>query len=83
MEPKIVNRSHFYTNAAPTTLEGSVFRYDFMDKQAAPAVNRNLKPKDHQSIPAYEQIETPPPSSAFDYVAPCVDRKLKPTTPKV
>lgn len=25
-------RSHFYTNAAPTKIEGNVFRYDFDDK---------------------------------------------------
>lgn len=25
-------RSHFYTNAAPSKIEGNVFRYDFDDK---------------------------------------------------
>lgn len=31
VEPKLYNRSHFYTNAAPTTLEGHFFRYDFVE----------------------------------------------------
>lgn len=93
---KIVNRSHFYTNAAPSTnhstlLEGTVFRYDFVDADA-PAVNRNLKPKSSEmyvqgrmcSDPLLE--DTPPPTlegNLPDVLGPNVNRKLKPTTSTV
>ncbi|XP_017011703.2 protein daughter of sevenless [Drosophila takahashii] len=36
---------HCYTNAAPTKMEGNVFRYDFMEQADCPPVNRKLKPK--------------------------------------
>lgn len=68
---KIVNNSHYYTNAAPVRVEGNVFRYDFMEQAEAPKVNRNLKPR-HSSE-----------SASGEPAAPNVDRKLKPTTPKV
>lgn len=38
-------RAHCYTNAAPTKIEGNVFRYDFVEQADLPPVNRNLKPK--------------------------------------
>lgn len=38
-------RAHCYTNAAPTKIEGNVFRYDFVEQSDLPPVNRNLKPK--------------------------------------
>ncbi|XP_059612951.1 protein daughter of sevenless [Phlebotomus argentipes] len=71
---KIVNNSHYYTNAAPVRVEGKVFRYDFMEPSEAPIVNRNLKPRFNS-----ESSSADPAS----FTAPNVDRKLKPTTPKV
>lgn len=68
---------HFYTNAAPTKIEGNVFRYDFFDP---PIVNRNLKPKlSTEKIPTngYGMIRALPSPIAVG--APTVDRKLKPT----
>lgn len=38
-------RPHCYTNAAPSKVEGTVFRYDFIEQQNVPPVNRKLKPK--------------------------------------
>ncbi|KAM7359076.1 daughter of sevenless isoform 2-T3 [Cochliomyia hominivorax] len=38
-------RPHCYTNAAPTKVEGTVFRYDFIEQTNVPPVNRKLKPK--------------------------------------
>lgn len=38
-------RPHCYTNAAPTIMEGNVFRYDFIEQADCPPVNRKLKPK--------------------------------------
>lgn len=38
-------RPHCYTNAAPTIMEGNVFRYDFIEQAECPPVNRKLKPK--------------------------------------
>uniref|UniRef100_A0A1A9WTL9 PH domain-containing protein n=1 Tax=Glossina brevipalpis TaxID=37001 RepID=A0A1A9WTL9_9MUSC len=38
-------RAHCYTNAAPSKVEGNVFRYDFMEQTDVPPVNRKLKPK--------------------------------------
>ncbi|XP_032594850.1 protein daughter of sevenless isoform X2 [Drosophila grimshawi] len=38
-------RQHCYTNAAPTRMEGTVFRYDFIEQADCPPVNRKLKPK--------------------------------------
>lgn len=69
VEPTPTRRSHFYTNAAPSNLEGSVFRYDFSEASDAvamppppPAINRNLKPKPgtmHAPSKSCDQIETP------------------------
>lgn len=75
MEPEVGDaqqgrRSHFYTNAAPSSLEGQVFRYDFSEGGEAgappPAINRNLKPKQTAlQVPSKscDQIETPPPQA--------------------
>lgn len=59
-------RSHFYTNAAPSNLEGQVFRYDFSDSSDSaappPAINRNLKPKitaAHVPTRSCDQIGSP------------------------
>ncbi|XP_050091347.1 protein daughter of sevenless isoform X2 [Anopheles aquasalis] len=38
-------RPHCYTNAAPTKVEGNVFRFDFSEQPDAPAINRRLKPR--------------------------------------
>ncbi|XP_075159640.1 daughter of sevenless [Haematobia irritans] len=39
-------RPHCYTNAAPSkVVEGTVFRYDFIEQTNVPPVNRKLKPK--------------------------------------
>uniref|UniRef100_A0A182MBJ6 PH domain-containing protein n=1 Tax=Anopheles culicifacies TaxID=139723 RepID=A0A182MBJ6_9DIPT len=40
-------RPHCYTNAAPTKVEGNVFRFDFSEQPdaSAPAINRRLKPR--------------------------------------
>uniref|UniRef100_A0A182RFH5 PH domain-containing protein n=1 Tax=Anopheles funestus TaxID=62324 RepID=A0A182RFH5_ANOFN len=40
-------RPHCYTNAAPTKVEGNVFRFDFSEQpdSSAPAINRRLKPR--------------------------------------
>ena len=58
-------RSHFYTNAAPSNLEGQVFRYDFSEvAMPPPVINRNLKPKHTMmQIPSRscDPIETPLP----------------------
>lgn len=32
LSTKDANYRHFYTNAAPTSLEGNVFRYDFVEQ---------------------------------------------------
>jgi len=45
---------HCYTNAAPTKMEGNVFRYDFMEQADCPPVNRKLKPKVAGGLPALE-----------------------------
>ncbi|KAH8296093.1 hypothetical protein KR054_001523 [Drosophila jambulina] len=47
-------RPHCYTNAAPTKMEGNVFRYDFMEQADCPPVNRKLKPKVVAGTPALE-----------------------------
>ncbi|KAH8234711.1 hypothetical protein KR032_002051 [Drosophila birchii] len=47
-------RPHCYTNAAPTKMEGNVFRYDFMEQADCPPVNRKLKPKLVAGTPALE-----------------------------
>ncbi|XP_020814442.1 protein daughter of sevenless [Drosophila serrata] len=47
-------RPHCYTNAAPTKMEGNVFRYDFMEQADCPPVNRKLKPKVVSGTPALE-----------------------------
>ncbi|XP_016970401.1 protein daughter of sevenless [Drosophila rhopaloa] len=45
---------HCYTNAAPTKMEGNVFRYDFVEESNRPPVNRKLKPKGAGGLPAAE-----------------------------
>ncbi|XP_026832513.1 protein daughter of sevenless isoform X1 [Drosophila erecta] len=45
---------HCYTNAAPTKMEGNVFRYDFMEQADCPPVNRKLKPKVSGGLPVVE-----------------------------
>ncbi|XP_017096368.2 protein daughter of sevenless [Drosophila bipectinata] len=52
-------RPHCYTNAAPTKMEGNVFRYDFMEHMDCPPVNRKLKPKNSSGIPP--SVEDKPP----------------------
>ncbi|KAH8380669.1 hypothetical protein KR009_012264 [Drosophila setifemur] len=47
-------RPHCYTNAAPTKMEGNVFRYDFMEHMDCPPVNRKLKPKLTSGTPTVE-----------------------------
>lgn len=73
-KPQQKRRSHFYTNAAPSNLEGQVFRYDFSEGGSEsgaappPAINRNLKPKKvagHVPSRSCDQIETPPPQMAI------------------
>ena len=85
------NRSHFYSNAAPSK-QGNVFRYDFFDDTPAPVVNRRLKPKSNESgsnfdgygtIKAFVPPVPAPTPTATGISAPTVDRKLKPGTPKV
>lgn len=85
------NRSHFYSNAAPSK-QGNVFRYDFFDDTPAPVVNRRLKPKSNESGSSFDGYGTikaiipsiPTPSATITGIsAPTVDRKLKPGTPKV
>lgn len=79
---------HFYSNAAPTKIEGNVFRYDFFDDVPAPIVNRSLKPKlstEKIQTNGYGMIRALPPSPIIIPMgAPTVDRKLKPAiAPKV
>lgn len=38
---KIPRRSHFYSNAAPSKLDGNVFRYDFVEQVTLPHFLRN------------------------------------------
>lgn len=45
-----VTRTNNYTNAAPSRVEGSVFRYDFIEQPDAPAVDRTLKPKSTNTL---------------------------------
>lgn len=89
-----VNSRHYYSNAAPTKIEGNVFRYDFFDQEPespAPVVNRGLKPKvsisdGKFSSNGYGMIRAIPQSPAVvkGPGAPTVDRKLKPAiAPKV
>lgn len=86
------SRPHFYTNAAPTKVEGNVFRYDFDEQQSdAPVVNRKLKPRLHAEEKEEKVItpnkplrpaSTPAPSiKPLELRPPCIDRKLKPITP--
>ncbi|XP_030385133.1 protein daughter of sevenless isoform X2 [Scaptodrosophila lebanonensis] len=71
-------RPHCYTNAAPTMMEGNVFRYDFIEQTDCPPVNRKLKPKAPIGLPETQRVtmedkppeEFPakPPVSAVDYM---------------
>lgn len=54
-------RPHCYTNAAPTKMEGNVFRYDFVDQSALPPVNRKLKPKTSLEDKPPEELPAKPP----------------------
>ncbi|XP_055911248.1 protein daughter of sevenless [Eupeodes corollae] len=54
-------RPHCYTNAAPTKMEGNVFRYDFIDQSALPPVNRKLKPKVSLEDRPPEELAAKPP----------------------
>lgn len=57
-------RPHCYTNAAPTRMEGNVFRYDFIEQADCPPVNRKLKPKVANSPPEMTHkttVEDKPP----------------------
>lgn len=94
-----VVKQNFYTNAAPRKVEGSVFRYDFIEQGDAPAVNRNLKPKkEGQTTDDSSSLNDSTSSIKDGQIAatttttgtlkkgvppPSVDRKLKPNTPKV
>ncbi|XP_058059785.1 protein daughter of sevenless [Anopheles bellator] len=49
-------RPHCYTNAAPTKVEGNVFRFDFSEQPDAPIINRRLKPR--SSIDITKSIES-------------------------
>lgn len=75
-----VSRQNFYSNAAPTTMDGNVFRYDFFEGEA-PAVNRRLKPK------AGDVLKPANWNGSLKHGmipgAPTVDRKLKPGTPRL
>ncbi|XP_065359776.1 protein daughter of sevenless isoform X2 [Calliphora vicina] len=62
-------RPHCYTNAAPSKVEGNVFRYDFIEQTNVPPVNRKLKPK--LSIEADkppEELPAKPPQLAVQHV---------------
>lgn len=62
-------RPHCYTNAAPSKVEGNVFRYDFIEQTNVPPVNRKLKPK--LSIEADkppEELPAKPPQLAGQQV---------------
>uniref|UniRef100_A0A336LKP1 CSON010146 protein n=1 Tax=Culicoides sonorensis TaxID=179676 RepID=A0A336LKP1_CULSO len=88
------SKQNCYTNAAPTTVEGNIFRYDFSEQGEAPVVNRKLKPGSKPKTISESSVSTPrinyltkvqefytlgtPPKKN----GPTVDRKLKPTTPK-
>lgn len=83
-----VNRPHCYTNAAPTKIEGNVFRYDFIEQNEPPSVNRSLKPKiqsndvsHHASTRSINSIVQQSPGGIK--LGPSIDRKLKPSTPKI
>lgn len=93
---KAPNRSHYYSNAAPSKVrDGNVFRYDFVEQENAPAVDRGLKPKIGSAIGIDDSFEmgtlkatrrkNSNPTSAHIEIRPppCIDRKLKPATPKV
>lgn len=54
-------RPHCYTNAAPTKMEGNVFRYDFIDQSALPPVNRKLKPRTSLEDKPPEELPAKPP----------------------
>ncbi|XP_035786070.1 protein daughter of sevenless-like isoform X2 [Anopheles albimanus] len=51
-------RPHCYTNAAPTKVEGNVFRFDFSEQPDAPAINRRLKPRGCSSMDITKSIES-------------------------
>ncbi|EDW30182.1 GL22454 [Drosophila persimilis] len=92
-------RPHCYTNAAPTKMEGNVFRYDFIEQMDCPPVNRKLKPK-AAGTPAVEdkppeEFPAKPPVGVEHLTSklgaaqlqpigpPSVDRKCKPNAYKL
>nr|AAM97538.1 daughter of sevenless [Drosophila pseudoobscura] len=92
-------RPHCYTNAAPTKMEGNVFRYDFIEQMDCPPVNRKLKPK-AAGTPALEdkppeEFPAKPPVGVEHLTSklgaaqlqpigpPSVDRKCKPNAYKL
>lgn len=76
-----MSRQNFYSNAAPTTMDGNVFRYDFFDGPA-PAVNRGLKPKAGGDVLRQSNWNGSLKHGMIPG-APTVDRKLKPATPRL
>lgn len=67
-------RPHCYTNAAPSKIEGTVFRYDFIEQTNVPPVNRKLKPK--LSIEADkppEELPAKPPQLAAQQLQQPID----------
>lgn len=82
-------QKHFYTNAAPSKLEGNVFRYDFIQHTELPPVNRKLKPKlssnnklhegesENQCLPE-KPIKNTSIESSLPLKPPSVHRNLKP-----
>ncbi|XP_037931300.1 protein daughter of sevenless [Teleopsis dalmanni] len=53
---------HYYTNAAPAKVEGTVFRYDFIEQCDLPPVNRKLKPKVNSEDKPPEEVPAKPPT---------------------
>ncbi|XP_013112077.2 protein daughter of sevenless isoform X1 [Stomoxys calcitrans] len=65
-------RPHCYTNAAPSKVEGNVFRYDFVEQTNVPPVNRKLKPKlSVEADKPPEEVAAKPPqlTSQVDHLA--------------
>ncbi|KAL9905467.1 daughter of sevenless isoform 2-T2 [Glossina fuscipes fuscipes] len=71
-------RPHCYTNAAPSKVEGNVFRYDFMEQSDVPPVNRKLKPKlSVEADKPPEELPAKPPQLAAQIEA--LNSKLQST----
>lgn len=68
-------RPHCYTNAAPSKIEGNVFRYDFIEQTNVPPVNRKLKPKvSVESDKPPEELPAKPPQLTMQQVDNLVNR---------